>query len=1473
MKKTLALILSLIMVVSCFSGIITGVQATGISPIAGDINGDENVNNKDLTRLMKYLAGEDVEVVTVAIDPNGDGNVNNKDLTRLMRYLSGDDVVIGLSGCTHEKEAVVAVEATCTNEGNIAYWYCADCNKYFSDSEGVSEITFEDTVIEKLPHTEEVVPGYPATTEDEGLTDGIRCTICETVIKEQEIIPISEYAIVYNVYGNDTYLKNLYLNGKIENANPVSYSSEVGVAKFKNLKVPGYVFEGWYDAPGSSGEIVKSIPAGTTGEFEVYAKWTLVEYEVIFDSPDVPVENQTFTVNKSVPLRNIELQGYTFIGWSIKEIILNPVDGTVFSDNGKIITEIPVGTAEDVVVHANWTSNRNFVKPVSKLDDPLFVEDMDNEQLIFVYKIGTIENVPIGKVADLPNSAGLTWAIESDVTTSIDTTTAQTIANTVSNATTTTAGWTLSEDWNDVITTTDESGSENAKTQGQIDETGTVTGQQWYVSNSEGGAFTSSSSSGGSSSTNAKITDNASWGLESAKKTEVSNSKTDTHQTELNTSLTAEQKETFDWKLGGSVGGGNEVSAGVNGSIGEKDVASVGASAGAKKSSNWSVNGEVGGSTEKSLSATIAGGVVDTHSSTVAAARSQGVTATINGSHGTELSSVSENHYETSQTASSNWNTTSSYEMSENVSVNKTTSEAISEVIYNKTGISSSASIGGSDVKTESTGRTSGTEDQYSSTVEYSTSEIKALKQTLTNEGSGYGYYRVVQAATAHVFAVVGFDIATQSFYVTTHTIVDNESAKIFIDHSRKSSSFDDCENGLLEFEVPFDLYKFVTRVMMRSEGLKINYETGEVERYEGTGANVVIPEYAVDFNSNTGKYSVTRVTSISPSAFRNNENITGIIIPDYITEIPDGAFEGCTNLESFVSYGVTKVGANAFKDCVSLKHYSIDRFVTELGEKAFENVNSIDVVAANAAVVDAALASGAKNISIDASYVDDSLDNKVITVGAIKSFRFLGKEGKEYNNLKFVSDAETTTLGDLILKNNGDTPIKLASKIVNLNSVSVIDAPGFAMILTGEAVDVIVDGTNNFSSQSGNTVLCKNISVVEQNVGSVGKINVTGNVLAYAEKIDGKQFINVSSGGIVYISENEYNNYLTLVTVVFDAGEGTIFNSETSKKVSYGQKYGYLPVPTRDNYGFIGWFTEKDGGTEITAETVVQALVNQTLYAHWTPNKFTLVYDANGGTVSTLSKELTFGESYGTLPIPTRDYYTFLGWYTDASGETQVSENTTPTSDDDITIYAHWEQKPVSGWVKESELPSGAQLVDEKWTYNLTTTTTSSSSTLDGWTLYDTQRTSWGSKVGPVYSDPSNGLRNVWSEKYVSSTTTHYKYYHRYNGGGLWSTDALAGSWARHTIDLTYALGNGYYASDYNIQFKGSYKCPTCGATNMWLPDGTYTENHYSTRWYYQEPVYTYYFTKTESLESSTEVTASDSISDVQRWVQYREK
>lgn len=65
---------------------------TGIK--AGDVNGDGQTDNKDLTRLFQYLSGWDVAVQTFAPDTNADSEEDNKDLTRLFQHLSGWDVDI-----------------------------------------------------------------------------------------------------------------------------------------------------------------------------------------------------------------------------------------------------------------------------------------------------------------------------------------------------------------------------------------------------------------------------------------------------------------------------------------------------------------------------------------------------------------------------------------------------------------------------------------------------------------------------------------------------------------------------------------------------------------------------------------------------------------------------------------------------------------------------------------------------------------------------------------------------------------------------------------------------------------------------------------------------------------------------------------------------------------------------------------------------------------------------------------------------------------------------------------------------------------------------------------------------------------------------------------------------------------------------------------------------------------------------------
>ena len=196
----------------------------------------------------------------------------------------------------------------------------------------------------------------------------------------------------------------------------------------------------------------------------------------------------------------------------------------------------------------------------------------------------------------------------------------------------------------------------------------------------------------------------------------------------------------------------------------------------------------------------------------------------------------------------------------------------------------------------------------------------------------------------------------------------------------------------------------------------------------------------------------------------------------------------------------------------------------------------------------------------------------------------------------------------------------------------------------------------------------------------------------------------------------------------------------------------------------------------------------------------------------------------------------------------------------------------PVSEWVEASSVPTGAQIVSTKWQYKLRSYTSSSNSALSGWTKYDTKRTAWGTEQ-TTYSDPSNGLRNVWTtnEQYISSYTHHWKYYHRYNGSNKWGSRDTAKTWEEHNIDLTYALNYRY--SSYGIDWYGTYDCWD-GSGGMWIPDGEYDSPNYSNRtlYHYQDPIYTYYYYKDEAKETTSgDPTGQVNVSEVVKYVQYR--
>ena len=132
----------------------------------------------------------------------------------------------------------------------------------------------------------------------------------------------------------------------------------------------------------------------------------------------------------------------------------------------------------------------------------------------------------------------------------------------------------------------------------------------------------------------------------------------------------------------------------------------------------------------------------------------------------------------------------------------------------------------------------------------------------------------------------------------------------------------------------------------------------------------------------------------------------------------------------------------------------------------------------------------------------------------------------------------------------------------------------------------------------------------------------------------------------------------MSVVEITFNANGGTV--SPTTQIVISGGTIGELPIPTRAQRVFAGWWTAVDGGTQISASTIVTDVA--TYYAHWILNQYAVTFDANGGMGGTSGKQ-----DYGTAitaPTVTREGYTFVGWSPNVA-------TTVPAHD--VTYTAQW--------------------------------------------------------------------------------------------------------------------------------------------------------------------------------------------------------
>ena len=173
-----------------------------------------------------------------------------------------------------------------------------------------------------------------------------------------------------------------------------------------------------------------------------------------------------------------------------------------------------------------------------------------------------------------------------------------------------------------------------------------------------------------------------------------------------------------------------------------------------------------------------------------------------------------------------------------------------------------------------------------------------------------------------------------------------------------------------------------------------------------------------------------------------------------------------------------------------------------------------------------------------------------------------------------------------------------------------------------------------------------------------------------------------VGNGSTLINCGKQYTNSL-----VYDANGGSGAPSKQTVTLTYPNTSHTHTLssttPTRTGYTFAGWYTAASGGTKVTGTYKVGSAStakdqSATLYAHWTANTYTVVYNGNGNTGgSTASSTHTYDVAKNlTANGFTKTGYVFTGWATTASGSKAYDDKATVTNlatSGTFNLYAVW--------------------------------------------------------------------------------------------------------------------------------------------------------------------------------------------------------
>ena len=191
-----------------------------------------------------------------------------------------------------------------------------------------------------------VSPDVLTTNEDKynsGTSDEY-FTITETAISDN--MGVTECSITYNLNG-----------GSFDSMQIIPDSYNILSSTDTVLPTPtkeGYNFGGWYTSPFYYYTEVTSIPAGSSQDYSLYAKWEIITYNITYELNGGTISESyatTYTVEDSITLPTPTKDGYEFYGWYTSQDF----------DYDTKISKINSGSTGDLTLYAEWGLNRHYI--------------------------------------------------------------------------------------------------------------------------------------------------------------------------------------------------------------------------------------------------------------------------------------------------------------------------------------------------------------------------------------------------------------------------------------------------------------------------------------------------------------------------------------------------------------------------------------------------------------------------------------------------------------------------------------------------------------------------------------------------------------------------------------------------------------------------------------------------------------------------------------------------------------------------------------------------------------------------------------------------------------------------------------------------------------------------------------------------------------------------------------------------------